>query len=169
MKQTWAIQFFRYSIVYVFFYLPVRFAMPLTLRLVGYKRAVVGTCTILAPQEKMQLILQGLTYLQTLDSGMFQRLTAKRRYVFWYYPNRYLRCFELFTITDNFLSWGSEGVVACFVQSVLALTLKKPFPFKKFGAKVLTRSHVQQQVIEWLEGHSFSPAFTKHYQNDGNQ
>jgi hypothetical protein len=161
MKQNWPIQIFRYSVAYVFFYLSIRFTMPFTLRLGGYKRSVVGTCTILAPQKQMQVILHGLTYLQALDSEMFQRLTVEQRYVFWYHKSRYLRCFEFFTITDNFLSWGDEGVAACFVQSILSLPLRKPFLNEDV---VITRSQAQQQFSEWLKKHSISPNFSQHYQ-----
>jgi ABC-type xylose transport system permease subunit len=131
-------------------------ALPFT----GLKRSVIGNCTILAPPKQMQLIMQGVEYLRTLDPEMFQKLTAEREYVFWYHKQRYMRCKEYFSIPDNFLLWGKEGIVTCFVQSIMSSSLEES-PFKK---SLVTRRQVLQQVFEWVRKHSLPPELVKQYQ-----
>jgi hypothetical protein len=158
----WPIRVLGYLLAVLVYWIIKLGLMP-SLRLIGYKRSVTGTCIILAPPKQMRIILQGLTYLRTLDPEMFQRLTTERQYVFWFEKNRYSRCREFFTITDNFLLWGNEGVVTCFVQSVMDSPLEKASPFKKRKLTVITRRQIQQQVFEWLKKHSFSPELTEQY------
>ena len=131
-------------------------ALPLT----GYKRSVEGTCTIFAPPKQMKEIMHGIEYLRTLDPEMFQRLTTKQRYVFLYSKKRHMRCKEYFSFPDNYLLWGKEGVVTCFVQSITSSSLEES-PFKK---SPVTRRQVQQQVFEWVKKHSFQPELVKQYQ-----
>jgi hypothetical protein len=140
--------------------------MPLTLRLVGQERLVIGKCIILAPSKQMQIILQGITDLQTLDREMFLRLTAERRYIFWYHPKKYVHCREVFTITENFLLWGKEGVITCFVQAVLDFNLQY-LPWERsmveHRGEVADRHDIQQQVFEFLKKNSFSPELVEQY------
>ncbi len=166
LLQFWPVRILRESIAYLFFYLPVRFVMPLHLRLSGYKRSDIGTCTILAPPKQMQIILEGVTYLQMLDSEMFRRLTAERRYIFWYFKQMpYLQCRDVFGITDNFMSWGKEGVVACFVQCVLYFNLEhlRRSQIKNCKDSASTRCEMQKQVLEFLERYSFPSELVKQY------
>ena len=127
--------------------------MPHLFRLGGQKRVVVGKCIILAPPKQMQTILEGITYLQTIDREMFLRLTAERRYIFWYYPKRFLECNEIFTINDNYLQWGKEGAVACFVQAIMDFNLKH-IPYVKSVFKKLEvapdRREIQRHVFEFV-------------------
>ena len=138
----------------------VKFGLGPALPLTGFKRFVVGTCTILAPPKQMQAIMQGVEYLRTLDSEMFQRLTTERRYVFWYNKQHHMRCKEYFSVPDNYFLWGKEGVVTCFVQSIMTSSLEES-PFKK---SPVTRRQVQQQVFEWVKKNSFQPELVKQYQ-----
>jgi hypothetical protein len=152
---------FVYLLKYPTMYLPLKYGLSPLLRLFGCKRTIVGTCVILAPPKQMLIILQGIEYLRTLDSEMYQRLTAERRYVFWYNTaGRYLRILDIFSITDSFLLWGKEGVVTCFVQSVIGSALEQS-PFKR---SKITDRQARQQLFEWLSKHSFSPELVKHYQ-----
>ncbi len=167
LLQFWPIRVLRKSIAYLLFYLPVRFVMPLSLRLYGYKETIVGSCTILAPAKQMETILVGIEYLRTLDPEMFQRLTVENRYLFWYHPKRFLQSRDIFTITDNFLLWGKEGIAICFVQSVLDFNLKY-LPSKRTSARncemvVVARREIQRQVFEWTTKHSFPPELVKQY------
>jgi hypothetical protein len=138
----------------------VRFGLGSALPLTGCNRFSVGTCTILAPPKQMESILQSIEYLRTLDPEMFQRLTTERRYIFWYTKRRYMRCKEYFSLSDNFLLWGKEGVVTCFVQSIIGSPLEDS-PFKK---SPVTRHQVLQQVSEWLRRHAFQPELVKQYE-----
>ena len=158
----WPIRTIGYYLAVLVYWI-IRLGLTPSLMFTGYKRSVTGTCIILAPHKQMQIILQGLTYLQALDPEMFQKLTTGRRYVFWFHKNHYSRCREYFTITDNFLLWGNEGVATCFVQSVMDSSLEKTSPFKKRKAAEITRHQIQQQVFEWLNKHCFSPELTEQY------
>ncbi len=167
LLQFWPIRTLREAIAYLLFYLPVRFVMPLHLRLSGYEQSNIGACTILAPPKQMQIILEGVTYLQMLDSEMFRRLTAERRYIFWYFKQMpYLQCRNVFGITDSFMSWGKEGVVACFVQCVLYFNLEhlRRSQIKNCKDSATTRHEMQKQVLEFLERHSFPAELVKQYQ-----
>jgi hypothetical protein len=150
-------------------YLSVRFGMPIHVRLVGYKCTIVGKCVILAPPKQMQAILDGVKFLQTLDPEVFQGLTAKRRYVFWYHPTRFLQCQEIFTITDNFLLWGKEGVAIYFVQSLFEFTLIfQPFleaPTWSRDRTVAARREVHQRIFKWASEHSFPNELVKQYED----
>jgi hypothetical protein len=143
--------------------------MPLQLRLNGYRRSVFGTCTILAPPREMQIIQQGITYLQTIDQEMFLRLTGERRYIFWYHPKHFVECREIFTINENYLNWGKEGVIACFVQAIMDFNMKHlPLDrslFKKHVA-VVDRHDIQQQVFEFVKKHSFPPELVDFYRKE---
>lgn len=152
------IQIVTHVLTYPVYWL-VKFALGPALPLTGFKRTIVGTCTILAPPKQMETIMQGIAYLRTLDPEMFQRLTTKQRYVFWYTKHRYMRCYEYFALSNNFLLWGNEGIVTCFVQSIMASSLEQS-PFSKSTA---TRLQVQQQVFEWLKGHSFASELVNQY------
>jgi hypothetical protein len=160
----------RFSVAHLFFYLPVRFVMPHTLWLVGQKRLVVGKCIILAPPKQMQIILQGITYLQTIDREMFLRLTAERRYIFWYHPKQFVECREIFTINENYLQWGKEGAVACFVQAIMDFNLKHlPLErslFKKDYGVVADRYEIQQHVFEFVKKHSFPQELVDFYHEE---
>jgi hypothetical protein len=160
---------FRFLAAHLFIYLPLRFAMPITLRLGGLKQFAVGKCIILAPPEQMQTIMQGITYLQTIDREMFLRLTAEHRYIFWYHPKRFMECREIFSINDNYLQWGKEGVVACFLQAIMDFNLKhlplERSVFKKQVA-VVDRREIQQQVFEFVKKHSFPPELVAFYQEE---
>jgi hypothetical protein len=141
--------------------------MPLTLRLTGHKQSSMGTCTFLAPPKQMQIILEGVTYLQTLDPIYFLSLTAEHRYIFWYCPKmRDFECANVFGVTDNFMCWGKEGVVVCFVQCVLAFNLwhlkRSQVKNRKMSAEV--RCDIQKQVFEFVKRHSFPPELVKQYQ-----
>ena len=164
LRPIWVLRFF---VGYSLFYLPARIVIPLQLRLKGYKRSVFGACTILAPPKEMQIILQGITYLQTLDPEMFQRLTAEHRYMFLYHPQKYLRFRRIFSITDNFLLWGNEGIATCFVQSILDFTLwvlPSERSLIKSNQVAATRQEIQRQVFEWVKKHSFRPELVKQYE-----
>lgn len=148
-------------------YLTVRFGLPLHSRLVGYKCTHVGKCTFLAPPSQMRTILEGTTFLQTLDSKMFQQLTAERSYVFWYHPKRFQQCREFFSITDNFLLWGKEGVATCLVQSVLEFKLMF-LPFEKTllenrEAATAARREIQKRMLSWMSEHAISVELVKQY------
>jgi hypothetical protein len=157
----------RFLVGYSLFYLPARFLMPLAQRMHGYKRSVFGTCTILAPPKQMQIILQAITYLQKLDPEIFLCLTAKHRYIFWYHPGKYIQCRRVFSISDNFLFWGNEGVTTCFVQSILHFTLwtlpsERGLITNREAAAI--HQEIQRQVFEWVKKHSFQPELVKQYE-----
>lgn len=162
MLLFWPIRILSYLLTLPIYWF-IKFGLAPSLRFIGYKRSTVGVCTILAPMEHMETILYGLEYLQSIDPQMFQMLTAAHRYVFWYHKNRYLRCREFFTITDNFLSWGKEGVITCFVQSVTDSQLINPYVLNERKTITITRQQIQQCVFEWLTKHSFPPELIEQY------
>lgn len=144
----------------------IRFGLPVASYLDGFKRSIIGKCIIFAPPKQMQVIMDGVTYLQTLDPNMFMRLTAERRYVFWYYK-RDLQCREIFSICDNFILWGKEGVVTFFVQCILDYNLKLLPLDKTLGtreASAARRRQIQQLLFEWLNKQSFNPELVRQYQ-----
>ena len=148
-------------VTYPTVYLPTKYVLLPCLRLFdGYQKSAIGTCVILAPPNQMKVILQGIEYLRTIDSEMYQRLTAERRYVFCYKKGNYGRMEHIYFMPETFLLWGKEGVVTCFVQTIIGSAIEQS-PFKK---STMTRHQVQQQVFEWLSNRSFSPELVKQYQ-----
>jgi hypothetical protein len=117
----------------------------------------------------MQIIQQGITYLQMLDPEMFLRLTAEHRYIFWYHPKKFVECREIFTVNENYLQWGKEGVVACFVQAIMDFNLEhlawERGLFKNRGVAA-ERHKIQQQVFEFAKKHSFPQELVVFYQKE---
>ncbi len=166
MKLFGPFGFFRFLTADLFLYVPIRFVLLNMLRLAGQKRSVVGQCIIWAPPKQMQIILEGIAHLQTIDREMFLRLTAKRRYVFWYQAKQFIECREIFTIPENYLQWGKEGVIACFVQAIMDFNLKY-LPLKK-GVEVTNRREIQKHLFEFVNKHSFSPELVDFYRKEAN-
>jgi hypothetical protein len=148
-------------------YLAVKYGLPTHARLVGYKRAVFGKCTIIAPAEKIQSIIDGIHYLETLDPQMFQRLTHEQEYVFWYHQKRFLSCENFYSITDNFLLWGKEGIAIFFVQSILDFNLRylpsRAFSARNHTAKSNTVKEVQRKLFDWIQEHHFPAELADQY------
>jgi hypothetical protein len=149
-------------------YYPIRFSLPLVLGLEGYKRSKVGKCTFWAPPKRLHEILEGARFLQTLDPELFGRLTIERRYVVWYHPKISVSCRDVFSVTDNFILWGREGVALCLVQNVLDFTLLR-LPFEKTLAwekedSVASRREMYQRIFRWLREHSFPEDLVNHYE-----
>jgi len=132
----------------------------------GYKIAKIGTLTIVAPQEKLQIILDGVDYLKTLDPIMYQMLTVDQKYVC-QYDKAISRAGEFFSINDNLLSYGKEGVVASFVQEILLFNrLHKPFerqPRRQTAAKLKAYNEILNQLCLWLKTNSFHPKLVAYY------
>lgn len=149
-------------------HLLLRFALPFC-RLAGYKRSRVGTCTFFAPAKQMQVILEGIALLRTLDPAMFQRLTAERRYSFLYDPKaKYMNAADVFVITKSFLSWGKEGIAIYFVQCILDFHLLflpqlRNLHWKAANASA-ARSEIQRQLLEWMKRYSFPAELVGHYE-----
>ena len=128
----------------------------------------MGKCAIWAPPKQLHAILEGVKFLQAIDPEMFRRLTTARRYVVWYDPKHSLSCRDVFSITDNFLHWGREGVATCLVQNILDFTLLR-LPFEKMlGLEreniVAARREVLQRLLKWVSEHSFSEELVKQYE-----
>jgi hypothetical protein len=137
-------------------------------RISGYRCATIGNCDILAPLNKLPSILQGFVYLQNIDPEMYERLIAKNQFVFCYekkLPFRFKKPFrfrEIYTITDNDLSWGNEGVAVRLVQSVLRNALSTNFV--KGSEEYLAASlKLHQQIFEWARNHSLPSELVEHY------
>ena len=166
------IQVCRRSIAYLMCLL-MRFSFPFG-RLAGYKRSCVGACTILAPPEKMPIILEGIALLQTLDPAMLRRLTGERPYFFWYNDKAtFLQAGELFAITDSFLYWGKEGIAIFFVQCMLEFDLMflprlRNLQWRPEDTSA-ARSEIQRQVLEWIRQHSFQPELVRQYEEFAKQ
>ncbi len=171
MFQRWLaalIQLCRRSIAYLT-YLLFRLFLGPGLRFTGYKRMSVGTCTVLAPVQKMPTILEGIELLRVLDPSMFHRLTTERPCVFLYnnkFP--YQQMLEYSLISDRFLRWGKEGVAIYCVQCILdrsLLWLPKSqnltwSPERTFE----TRSEIQRQLFQWVKQRPFPAQLVAHYE-----
>jgi hypothetical protein len=132
----------------------------------GYKRSIVGTCVILAPPKQTEAILEGIAYLRDIDSEMFKRLTAERKYVLWYHKESRKGAYEIYSITDRYLVNGKEGVVISLVQSVLDRDMKDSvgrLRVKPYDATAELRDG-RRQILEFMKRHSFSPELVAQYQ-----
>jgi hypothetical protein len=140
--------------------------VPLLQRLCRRKKTVIGTCVIWAPQKQMQAILEGIEYLQNLDSEMFNRLTVERKYVLWYDKKHRTNAYEAYSISDPYLLNGKEGVVIFLVQTVLNRTTQDSmgrFRVKRAEALVAGQAN-RKQLFEFINKHLFSPRLIKQYQ-----
>jgi hypothetical protein len=149
-------------------HLLLRLALPFC-RLAGYRRSRVGTCTFFAPAKQMQVILEGIALLRTLDPAMFQRLTAERRYWFLYDPKgKYMHAADFFMITKSFLNWGKEGVAIYFVQCILDFHLIFLPQLRNLhwnaANRSAARSEIQRQLLDWIKRYSFPAQLVGHYE-----
>jgi hypothetical protein len=148
-------------------YLPIRYFLPLSFRLFGAEQSIVGNCIIIAPAKQMKIILEGVEYMRHIDPGMFQNLTVHHRFLFWYHKSHFIQCRDVFTITDNYLLWGKEGVVIAFVQSILEYTIGylswEKSIFENHQAKSMRRHKIQQRLFEWMIQQQFSSELIEMY------
>jgi hypothetical protein len=147
------------------FYLPIRYIMPITLIVIGWKRSAIGKCIIVVPTNKTVAIVEGIAYLKGIDPEMHRLLTTEHKYLIWYHPKQFLQIRDIVTINDNFLLWGKEGVAILLVQCVLDFTIDYPAWKKTLSRKVRrrTRNEIQRQLFEWMSKHSFSSELLKQY------
>jgi hypothetical protein len=164
MSITDPIRLIRNSLAFIL-YLPLRYLMPVTLILAGWKRSVIGTCTILVPEKQRETILNGIAYLRTLDPEMYRLLTVEHKYVISYHPKRFLQICSVVFISDNFLLWGKEGVAVFLVQCVFGFTIDYP-SWKNTvsrGVRNRTRREIQLRLFEWISKQPFSPELINQY------
>ena len=153
---------------YWILYWIMRFGIGPGLFLTRYRRVTMGAYVIVAPLNKMPLILQGFVYLQTIDMEMYQRL-VKNRICLCYIQKLPLSSKqqkplqEIYTITDNYLKWGNEGIAVCLVQTVLWHEFRTRLS-KDSKGHLAASFILKQQLYEWIKGHSFSPELVKQYQ-----
>lgn len=149
-------------------YLPIRYSLPITFRVFGAQKRVIGRCIIIAPPEQMRVLLEGIEHLRSIDPIMFKSLTIDHQYVFWYHPKRYLSCRDVFSIPDSYFNWGKEGVVIAFVQSVLYFTISyvnwEKNSFETSQKRVARQNEIPKRLYEWMTRHSFSPELLQQYQ-----
>jgi|SRR5579862_428063 len=155
-------------------YLQLQLFLVPVLRLGGYKQSRVGSCTVLAPVDKMGVILEGITLLKTLDLAMYHRVTDERPYIVWYNEKaRYIQYREYFTITDNYVSWGKEGVAVFFVQLILDFDVKylptNTAVTMDAEQTLEARYRIQRQVLEWLKPRSFPMEMVRQYEKFAKQ
>lgn len=164
-------------IVEFLIYWLTRFLILLATLIGEHRRSVVGRCMIIAPPEKMKAILEGFTFLQSIDLVMFQKLTVERRYICFYLPKVTFQRREIFGISDAFLHWGKEGIATCLVQAVLNFALfylprhSIDLGFRHPDGRCIGGSlegvnackEVQQELSQWMKTHSFSPGLLKQY------
>jgi hypothetical protein len=152
MKTAYLLKPWKFMVASGLYYL-IKFGLAPSLISAKYERYVEGTCVILAPPGPLSTIKEGLHALRALDPTIFQELTVKRRFIFWYHASKYLNAREVFTITDNFLRWGANGVIACFVQAVFDTS-----------SCAQTRNQMQQCVFNHLKKYSLPPELLKQYE-----
>jgi hypothetical protein len=160
-------QIYRRSMVCLL-YLAARFGLFIVwlFGIKDYKRSIVGSCIILAPPKQTQIILEGIAYLQNIDTEMFKQLTVERKYILWYHKQHRTSAYEIYAINDRYLYHGKEGVVVCLVQTVLDRTMKDSlgrFGVKSYDSTAKLREG-RQQIFEFVKRHSFSTELVKQYQ-----
>ncbi len=134
------------------------------------QKSVNGKCIILAPPKQMEVFIEGLAFLQEIDSNMFHRLTDDNHFFFVYVKNRTGSFDRFFCINDAFLSWGQEGVAIYFAQAVLDFSLMclpaKMTRIETRTTRIITRCEIQKQLLNWIyqHSHSFDAALVKHYE-----
>ena len=106
-------------------YLCLKFLNGPGLFLTGCRKIRIGTCTIIAPLNKIPLIQQGFIYLKTIDLEMYERLTTEKPFTFIYIKRlplsqkRSKPIREIDFITDDFMNYGNEGVAVYLLQRFL--------------------------------------------------
>ncbi len=124
----------------------------------------------MAPPKQLQIFMEGLEFLRTIDPGMFQRLTGDNCLYFVYSQKRTGNFDRFFCINDAFLSWGQEGVAIYFAQAVLDFSLMclpaKMTRIETRTTRIITRCEIQKQLLNWIyqHSHSFDAALVKHYE-----
>ena len=84
-----------------------------------YRRVYVGECRIMVPARGLNVINCGLAYLKQIEPNMYEAVAERRGLIIWYFRGPCLRCGRAFSIPENLLLWGNEGVALFLAQTII--------------------------------------------------
>jgi hypothetical protein len=138
----------------------------LAVRLAGLRQIPLGTSVIWTPQNKRQIILDGIECLRKHDAKMFLHLTTKSHLFIYYTGNINLTNLYgyLFGLREGIIKQGAEGVAYFIVQSLLVSDAHPSInQHRKNDITYNNLRAVPRKTMEWMQQHSFDPQIIKSY------
>jgi hypothetical protein len=141
--------------------------VPVLAALCGGKRLKFGRSVFWIPNEKAQVVRDGVALLQGRDPEMFFWLTKRQRLVIYYFDGPRLHrksSHGLFFMHSKFVDWGPQGVACFAVQSLMLAAAALPMNQKNSdGPGTASPKSVSRNMTEWLNNHSFHPRLISSY------
>jgi len=120
----------------------------------GYYR--VGSCRFWGPPEFLALCSRAIDQLATLDPGVHGSVLTENLEL-WYEPAWHVIFYGHFGVSDSFVAWKEQGVIACVIflhleaQLAHGRALWRAFAADPFAA----RQRVADATTAWLAKHGF--------------
>ena len=125
-----------------------------------YRRVYVGGCRIMVPARRLNVINSGLAYLKQIDSKMYEAVSERHGLIIWYYKGPCLRCGRAFSIPEDLLLWGNEGVALFFAQTIIRLDTEH-LPFKDAVTATSARRLTMKRLVTWISRQNFTPELVR--------
>ncbi len=136
--------------------LPMRLISQIFLRCIWRSPLRIGTLTFWGPRDFLETCAASVLRLQELDSQLHSQLTTMQKLTFYYSP-KYLRqayFLWIFSISDSWTVWKSDGIIARLVYSA-QLATSMPRQVMSKAASDALHSEVSAKTLSWLEAHQF--------------
>lgn len=137
---------------------------PLLLWATGLRRVKCGTSSIWVPENKKQIVMDGLQLLQSCDSQMYLSLERKKNFLIFYIGNNNKMVAgpngKVFGIHERYFKLGPQGIVMFLVQELI---LSDTYP-RFHTLKWKPERDSLRKVLVWMQDHSFPPQVIKSYQ-----
>lgn len=118
-----------------------------------------GGCTFYGPPSFLALCSRAMDQLASLDKSLYQSL-LEQELTFWYEPIRIAVVERGLGISEGFLKWKEQGIIACIIFEYFESEMAWALPFWRRCS--MDRCEVWEEIHEavqkWLEGHSFPRA-----------
>ncbi len=137
--------------------LPVgRVLIRLRCRAAGYGRHEEGNCCFLGPPEFLVLCSKAMEQLSKLDWPLHQSLVSQKLR-FWYEPHGPAVFAGHFGISEGFVAWREQGVIACALRAHFEARLAhgRPLWSRLRPEPHVVRERINAAVRAWLGEHEF--------------
>lgn len=145
-------------------YISLRAFLPLYARLIRlrcrcakYGCWEAGTCVFYGPPDFLAVCSSAMERLSTLDRSLYGSLLAKKL-TFWYEPQRLAVAERHYGISEAFVLWKEQGVIACLVfeHFEVELAWRRPLWRLCLMDRHIVWGQIHAAVRSWLEEHHFA-------------
>jgi len=118
----------------------------------------------MVPARRLNVINCGLAYLKQIDPNMYEAVAERRGLIIWYFRGPCLRCGRAFSIPENLLLWGNEGVALFLAQTIIRWDTEH-LPFKDAVTATSARRLTMQRLGAWISRQNFTPELVRQYED----